>query len=255
MGPKESRTTNGGGVDAKALVGGPAGTGAHPAGGPCQKKPSNAYQRFVKGPRDNPLTVRDKGWLAGRNVLDPFNLITIGGEAALAVGFDAHSAYGPGMAGYGRYVGVSFTQDLSGEFFASFLIPSLTHQDPRYHRMPKKPISRRVAHAITQIVWTRSDSGKGMPNYGNLLGFGIVDELSNLYVPGRDTSLGASAARYATGIASAPIGNLVDEFLPDVASHIHVEIVILQRIINQVAQKETAGSTGQPEALRAAPIF
>jgi hypothetical protein len=85
-------------------------------------------------------------------------------------------------------------------------------------------------------VWTQGDNGKGMLNYANLVGFAIDDEISNLYVPGRQTNLPASAERYATGLASAPIDNVVSEFLPDVASHIHVQVVVIQRIIDQVAK-------------------
>lgn len=196
------------------------------------------YEKFVDGPHDKPLTPKDKAWLALRGVVDPFNAITILGDAAISVGADSHSPYGPGMAGFGRYVGVSYTQDITGEFFITFLIPSIVHQDPHYHRMPKAGYFRRIGHAMVQVVWTQGDNGKGMPNYANLVGFAICDEISNLYVPGRETTFSASAARYATGIASAPIDNFITEFLPDVARHIHVEIVVLQRIINQVAKSD-----------------
>lgn len=206
--------------------------------GPCKTTWGNRYDNFVNGPQDKPLTARDKAWLAVRNVADPFNNITILGEAAISVASDAHSVYGPGMPGYARYVGVSYTQDLIGEFFGTFLIPSVAHQDPHYHRMPSAGIPRRVLHATVQVLWTQGDNGKGMPNYSNIVGFAIDDGISNLYVPGRETSLSATGSRYAIGIATAPIGNYITEFIPDVARHIHVEIVILQRIINQVARSE-----------------
>lgn len=188
------------------------------------------------------MTPRDKAWLATRNAVDPFNAITILGEAAFSVGFDSHSPYGPGMPGYARYIGVSYTEDLTGEFFGTFLIPSIVHQDPHYHRMEHAKIVRRIAHAITQVVWTQGDNGRGMLNYSNLVGFAIEDEIGNLYVPGRETNASATAQRYATGIATAPIGNFITEFVPDVARHIHVQVVIIQRIINQVARNEG----GQP---------
>lgn len=229
--------------DRTAALPGAKGEGVHPAVVPCQRSPLNALQKFINGPKADQLTPRDKAWLAVRNVVDPFNLVTIAGEAGISVALDSHSPYGPGMTGYGRYVGVSFTEDMTGEFFGTFLIPSLTHQDPHYHRMPGHSIPRRTAHAIAQIFWTESDTGQGMPNYANLAGFAIEDEIGNLYVPGRQTDVPATAKRYAIGLASAPIGNLVDEFLPDVASHVHVQIVILQRIINQVARTATQGST------------
>jgi hypothetical protein len=131
---------------------------------------------------------------------------------------------------------VSFTQDMTGEFFDTFALPSLTHQDPRYFREPDATIKRRIVHAVAQSFWTRSDSGTGMPNYGNLAGFAIDDAIGNLYVPGQRTNVPSTAERYAIGVATAPAGNLVIEFLPDVARHIHVQVVIIQRIINQVAR-------------------
>ena len=209
---------------------------------PCTPKPLNWYQRFVNGPHDKPLTPRDKAWLATRNLFDPFNLITIGGDAAIAVGVDSHSAYGPGMSGWGRNVGVSFTEDMTGEFFGTFLIPTIAHQDPHYYRMEKARIPRRIGHAMLQVFWTQGDNGKGMLNYANLVGFAADDGVANLYVPGRKTGVNDSLARYGIGLATAPIGNFVNEFLPDVANHIHVQIVVIQRIINQVADKETMNS-------------
>ncbi len=206
---------------------------------PCYP-PTNWYMRFLNGPAAHPLTAKEKGWLATRGILDPFNGITILGTAAISVGADSHSAYGPGLRGFVKNVGVSYTEDITGEFIGTFLIPSLTHQDPRYHRLPKARMAHRIVHAITQVVWTQSDYGRPMPNYANLVGFAIQDSINNLYVPGRDTTPGASAQRYATGLATAPIDNFITEFLPDVAGHIHVRIVLVQRIINQVALKENS---------------
>jgi hypothetical protein len=202
----------------------------------------NWYARFLDGPQVKPMTPKEKAWLAVRNVGDPFNGITILGSSAIAVGSNSHSPYGPGLTGFGRYVGVSYTQDMTGEFFGTFLIPSIAHQDPHYHRMPIASMKRRIAHAFYQVAWTQGDNGRGMVNYANLVGFAIDDEIGNLYVPGRNTDLPSSASRYGTALATAPIDNFVSEFLPDVARHIHIQIVVIQRIINQVANKDAAGT-------------
>ena len=219
--------------DAKAD---PVQVGQPPA--PCKITWASRYELFANGPQERPLTPKDKAWMAARNVADPFNQITILGNAAITIGTDSHSAYGPGMAGFGRYVGVSYTQDMVGEFFGTFLIPSIVHQDPHYHRMPEAGIPRRILHATLQVVWTLGDNGKPMLNYANLAGFAISDSINNLYVPGRETDAAATASRYVIGIATAPIGNYITEFVPDLARHIHVQIVIIQRIINQVARSE-----------------
>ncbi len=203
----------------------------------------NWYARFLDGPRVKPLTPKEKAWLAIRNFADPFNAITILGQSAIAVGTDSHSPYGPGMAGFARNVGVSYTQDLTGEFFGTFLIPSIAHQDPHYHRMPDASIKRRIFHCITQVVWTQGDNGRGMINYADLVGFAIDAEISNLYVPGEETSLPSTAARYSIGLATAPTDNFITEFLPDIARRIHIRVVLVQRIIDQVAKTNGAGGS------------
>jgi hypothetical protein len=210
---------------------------------PCPPPPAiNWYQRFINGPDVKPMTRREKARLAARNVMDPFNGLTILGSSAIAVGSDADSPYGPGMKGFGRYVGVSYAQDITGEFFGTYLIPSLVHQDPHYHRMPYANIPRRICHAIVQVVWTEGDNGKGMVNFGAVVGFAMVDEIGNLYVPGQKTNLPASGERYAIGLASAPIDNFVTEFMPDVARRIHLRVVLSQQIINHVAKTPATGS-------------
>ncbi len=234
-------------ASAKPLAPGGAESGATAANPGVQATPpkcppsKNWFARFLTGPDVKPLTPKEKARLAVRNLLDPFNAVTIAGNAGISVGSDAHSPYGPGMPGFGRYVGVSYAEDVTSEVFGTFLIPSITHQDPHYHRMPKASIPRRALHAVVQIAWTQGDNGKGMLNYANLLGSGIENEIVNLYVPGLQTNGTATASRYATGLATAPIDNFITEFLPDVARRIHVRIVLVQRIINQVA------TTGSPE--------
>ena len=203
----------------------------------------NFYNRFMNGPEVKPLTPKEKAHLAAKNLLDPFNAVTILGNAAITVGSNPDSAYGPGMPGFGRYVGVSYSEDMTGEFFGTFLIPSVFHQDPHYHREPHAPIRRRILHAIAEVGWTQGDNGKGMPNYADILGFPIDAEIANLYVPGERTNLPSTAARVATGWALAPTDNFITEFLPDVAKRIHVRIVFVQQIINQVARTGPAGGT------------
>ena len=58
------------------------------------------------------------------------------------------------LTGFAKYSGVSLTEDMTGEFFGTFLVPSLVHQDPHYHREPYMPIKHRILHAFVQVVWT-----------------------------------------------------------------------------------------------------
>jgi hypothetical protein len=196
----------------------------------------NWYARFLTGPQVKPLTPLQKAHLALRNVIDPFNLITIAGVSGISTATNSHSVYGPGLFGWTKNGSVSLTQDITGEFFGTFLIPSIAHQDPHYHRMPRATIPRRILHCIDQVAWTQGDNGRGMVNYADLVGFIFDDAVGDLYVPGQQTNFRASAERYGIGLALAPTDNFITEFLPDIASHIHVRVVLVQRIINQVAK-------------------
>ena len=199
----------------------------------------NWYDRFLSVPDVKPMTPKEKAHLAAHNVMDPFNTLTIFAISAISVGSDAHSPYGPGMRGYGKDLGTSYTQDMTGEFFGTFLIPSLTHLDPHYHRLPHAGVPRRIGHTLLQVLWTQGDNGRGMLNYSTLVGFAVDDAIGNTYLPGRDTRFSASATRYGVGLALAPEDNLITEFLPDLARRIHVQQVFLRRIINQIAKPDT----------------
>ena len=190
----------------------------------------------MDGPQVKPLTPREKAHLAIRNIIDPFNGLTILAQSSFFVALNAHSAYGPGMPGFGRNVGVSYAQDITSEVFNVFLIPSLTHQDPHYHRMPGVGFKRRFLHATQQVVWTLGDNGKGMLNYANLVGSGVDIAIGNLYVPGQQTHLSAAFSEYLLGLATDPIDNYITEFLPDIARRIHIRVVLVQDILNQVSR-------------------
>ena len=200
---------------------------------PCREE--NPLQPIVSSAHVKPLTVREKGLLAGRDILDPFNLITIAGSSAITVAAQSHSAYGPGFAGFGRLTGYSLSEDIIGESLGTFAIPSLAKEDPRYHRMPGQPIPRRLLHAIAHTFIAQHDDGRLMPNYAILLTYPIAAEIFNLYVPGTQTDGPSTAQRIAVGIATNPAGDIVAEFLPDIARRIHVRIVFVQQIMNQVA--------------------
>jgi hypothetical protein len=193
------------------------------------------YQRFLTSNIVIPMTWQQKGYLALHDLADPVNFGTILGISAITVGTDPHSAYGPGLKGFAKSVGVSYTQDATGQFFGAFAIPVIAHQDPRYFRMPRAPFGKRLVYSISRTVVSRSDSGQSMPNYATLLNYPIGAELSNFYVPGISTNGASTVARIFTGYALDPVNNLINEFLPDVASHVHIRIIIVQRILNNVA--------------------
>ena len=220
-------------------LGGAAGAGApsiNTAG--CRQKFDFLYPLGKPPGHGQRLTSMDKARIAASDVVDPFNLLTIAATAAITVGSDPRTGYGPGLKGWGKNSATLLTEDMTGAFFVTYAIPSLTHQDPRYYRMPDASIPRRIENVIVQPVWARSDKGGHMPNYGMLLGVPAAVALADIYVPGRRQGFWTIVSTSATAIASAPIDNIVNEFLPDVAKRVKVRIVIIQRVVNHLTLTE-----------------
>ena len=193
------------------------------------------YQRFLDNKIAFPLTWQQKGYLAIHYTTDPSNIGTIVGVSAITIAADSHTAFGPGLKGWGELSGVSLLQDATGQFFGVFAIPALTHQDPRYFRMSKGPFGKRLFYAFSRSYVSRSDSGKTIPNYGVIGAYPIASLISNLYVPGIESDAASTGKRIGVGLALEPINNIVTEFLPDVANHIHVRAIFVQQILNNIA--------------------
>lgn len=199
------------------------------------------YQRFLTNNIVIPMTWQQKGYLALHDLADPGNVGTILGISAITIGADSHSAYGPGLKGFGKIVGVSLLQDATAQFFGAFAIPVIAHQDPRYFRMPHAPVPKRILYSLSRTIISRSDSGHSIPNYGTLLSYPISAEIDNLYVPGIHPDGPSTVARVFTGYGLDPVNNLLNEFLPDVAARVHVRVIFVQRILNNVASINAAG--------------
>jgi hypothetical protein len=199
--------------------------------GPCAEDP---FQLIVNPGDVTPLTPTQKGLLATRVTIDPFNLATVALYSGFYVGFNSHSAYGPGFKGFGRLTGYSLLGDAQGNFFGIYAIPTLAHEDPRYHRLPGRPVKIRILHALAHTIISQHDDGTLMPNYATLLTYPISAELSNLYVPGIGSNGPSTVKRIALGYATDPSSALIAEFLPDFAKRVHVHIVFVQQLLLQV---------------------
>jgi len=193
------------------------------------------YQRFLDTEVVTPLSWQQKGYLALHNSTDPANFATIVGISGITIASDSHTAYGPGFEAFGSIAAISLLQDATGQFFGVFAVPALIHQDPRYFRRPEERFVRRFLYCISRTAISRNDDGEPMPNYATFSTYAVTAELANLYVPGIHPNGEATVARIATGLATDPVNNLINEFLPDVAKRIHVRIIFVQTLLNNIS--------------------
>ncbi len=206
---------------------------------------SEKLQKFANSAQPLALSPAQKFHLAVRNVKDPFNLAGIAFFSALDIATDAHGVYGPGFKGFSKDFGTTLTEDINGQFWQTFVVASVAHQDPHYHRMPQASIKRRIVHCFDAVVIGRSDDGKAIPNYEEIVGSPITAAINNLYVPYPSTNLTATVDRVLVGASFEPVGNAVTEFLPDLAKRVNVRIVFVQKVMNRLYETQTGGASLQ----------
>lgn len=190
----------------------------------------------VQGPEQHvPLGVSGKFRLAVANVSDPFSVMVTAIDSEFGNATGPGSPLPRGADGFGERFGVSFAGQASSEFFSTFLVSSLFHQDPHYHRDPDASIKTRIRHALSYVVVTRSDSGNRMFNVAEFLGTASSSLVEGSFHPEWKSGAGGSAQRIFVSIGSDAVWNLMTEFLPDVARHVNPRFILLRRLAEKAA--------------------
>lgn len=169
-----------------------------------------------------PLTSAEKFRLAAKETLDPF----VGLEAAAGAGISQidndDPKYGYGSHAYAQRFGAAVSDIASENVFSDGLMASLLHEDPRYFRMgPEFSFWRRVGHAVSRTVVTRTDAGRSTFNYAGILGMSMGIALSNAYYPAASVNGTEMAKRFGSSLAAGALMNILPEFWPDIRQRLH----------------------------------
>jgi hypothetical protein len=167
-----------------------------------------------------PLSSREKFKLATRDSVDYSSFLWAGFVAGQSMALKSYPEFHSGLAGYGRYYWRAFADQASGAFFTEAIVPSLTHEDPRYYTLGHGGFFRRTAYALSRVVVTKTDSGSISFNYSEILGNGMEAGLSNFYYPAEERGLSKTAQNWGTQIEAAALNNVVKEFWPDIRRHV-----------------------------------
>jgi hypothetical protein len=123
---------------------------------------------------------------------------------------------GTGVKGYGRYYWRTFADGVSGTFFTEAILPSITHEDPRYYTMGHGGFFRRFGYALSRTVVTKTDSGGLSFNWSEVVGNALEAGLSNAYYPPQERGYKQTARGLGTQMESAILNNIAKEFWPDI---------------------------------------
>jgi hypothetical protein len=193
----------------------------------------------IQGPgQSTPLGASGKFRLAVKNFSDPLNIAGTALDSAISTATSSSkSAFGTGWPGFGRRFGMSMSDEALSEFFSTYLVSTLAHQDPHYHRDPGSSAGKRIAYALSRVVVTRSDSGKPMFNFAEFAGTAAASLVESSYHFERDESPGAVSSRIFVSIGSDAAWNLMNEFLPDIAKHLNPRFIFLRRLAERAAKQ------------------
>jgi hypothetical protein len=158
------------------------------------------------------LRTRQKFEMAYRKTVDPSFLI----ESGMFAAFDQVSGYGPvygsGWGPFAQRFGYNAANLSSTFLLTDGLLPTVFHQDPRYFRKGSGSIKSRMWWALRSEAVAFSDQGAEMPNYSNLIGFGMSTALSNAYSPASSITFNKTMERYGVKIGTSFGLNLLREF-------------------------------------------
>jgi hypothetical protein len=148
------------------------------------------------------------------------------GAALVGSAFDqainSPEGYGQGAAGYGKRFGASMARAASNNMFGTFLIASVSHQDPRFYIKSDLSFKQSLKYAAVRLVRARSDSGEQVTDYAGLLGPIAGESLANTYYPEGNRGASGIFTRYASDQGWRFAGYMVRQYWPRIIRRLKV---------------------------------
>lgn len=159
------------------------------------------------------LSVRQKYALAYRRIVSPQLPL----KAVFVSGFELGAHTGPdfptnGWGPFGERVGYNALSISTTTFFNTAFVPALVHEDPRYFPLGEGSVGARIKWALRSEFVGFGDDGHTMPNYANLVGFGLSSILANAYTPRGSVGFEDTVHRYLIKICVSAGMNVGREF-------------------------------------------
>jgi hypothetical protein len=161
-----------------------------------------------------PISSGEKYRLAFRTATDPTTFFYAAATAGLGQATDSHPQLGQGMAGYGKRLGLSYTDYAVGYALAEGVFPVMLHQDPRYFRKGGGRAISRITHAIASSLVTYDDSGRRVFNTSVVAGNAAAVAVSTAYYTNGRTA-GSAAGKWGLYMGYDMATNIFKEFWPD----------------------------------------
>jgi len=163
-----------------------------------------------------PLSRKQKFELFADESIAPSRFVSSALGAGIGQARNSLSGYGQEWGGYGKRFGSSIATAASNNFFGTFVIASLLHQDPRYFVSLHGSAGRRIGYALSRMVVARTDDGRNGANWAGILGPLLAESLANSYLPVSEQTAGQTFQRYGLRIGLNTASNALREYWPSI---------------------------------------
>jgi hypothetical protein len=180
--------------------------------------PANQRHRHYKqGVLLCTLEVKDKFWLFVRDSTDPVAFINATYNGVVGSFQDSQPTFGHSFNGFLDRFGANMAGQASAGFFKDFFYPTIFEEDPRYYRLGKGSVPKRIVHAMGHVVIAHNENGNHMFNFSEWVGDATVTVLSNTYLPDNRRGVAPVAQSMAWGMGNDMAYDILREFWPEIA--------------------------------------
>lgn len=163
-----------------------------------------------------PLSLRDKFWLATQDSFDYSSFVSAALISGVSQANNSYPEFGHGAKAFGRYYWHGVADQAVGNYMTEAIVPTLTHEDPRYYTLGHGGIFKRTGYAVSRLLVTRTDSGHPTFNFSEIIGNGAGAGISDTYYPGRERTWTKTGQKWLTQIGLDGAFNILKEFWPDI---------------------------------------
>lgn len=133
-------------------------------------------------------------------------------------GFNTPEEWGRTPSGFGkRYLEREADVAISNSIEAG--LGAIWGEEPRYIRSGRRGIRPRVGYALKTAFLTQRRDGRLAPAWGRYAGNVFNNLIENTWLPPSVTTPSQTAIRSLEGMGTRILGNLWEEFWPDVRNH------------------------------------
>ncbi len=178
------------------------------------------YRTVSAGAATHPLGWKYNFTVATKQAFDYSSFVFLGLTSLSAEGLNEHPALGKGADGFYAYTWRGFVDKTDGTYLSAFFLPSLLHEDTRYHPLGHgHRVVVRALYVVSRQGVALTYGGRPTPNLAGLGGKVLTQVISRNYYPAGSTDFGVLAEKFGYSVMRDVIFSSIREFYPDIAAH------------------------------------